>query len=280
MESIDKEGSRVMPGAGVAITTALEPRPELKRQANELGEMFGWPVLRRRTTPLPEMFAENEGIDRLLVVQRDRYLLVSKEGWEFFFHPNMAYLRLGNLMRGGRDLLIEATGIGPGDSVLDATLGFGAEAILCAHVVGESGRVDAIEASPEVACVVADGLGRRVTAHAGLNAAMRRVHVLRHGHHTDRMRELPSHSYDVVCFDPFFEVPLSAEESLSSLRAFGQHHALTADAILEAKRLARRRIVVKAPRWSKLFAELGIAERVESRSGKISYGILRMDATN
>ncbi|MFY7950917.1 MAG: class I SAM-dependent methyltransferase, partial [Armatimonadaceae bacterium] len=189
----------------------------------------------------------------------------------------MAYLRLGNLARGGRDWLLEAAQFVEGDRVLDATLGFGAEAILCAHLVGPSGRVDAVEASDAVACVVADGLRRRVTASELLNQTMRRVNVVASGHHLDWMRTCADRSYDVICFDPFFEAPLGVEEGLAVLRAFGEHHPLTLESIEEARRLACKRIVVKAPKWSGLFDELGIQERIGSRSGKVAYGILRIN---
>jgi 16S rRNA (guanine1516-N2)-methyltransferase len=262
----------------VAVTTALKPSHALREQAIQLAACWHWNMLRRGNTPLPELFAEHPAIERLVVVQSDRLLLVSRDGWELRFHPNMAYLRVGNVLRGGRDWLLEAAQLRQGDTVLDATLGFAAEAIVCAHAVGETGRVDGVEASDSVACVVEDGLQRLETASRLLNDTMRRVRVVAAGHHLEWMRTCADRSYDVVCFDPFFETPLSEEENLSVLRAFGAHLPLTRESIGEAIRIARRRIVVKAPKWSSLFDELGIEERVGSRSGKVSYGILRINA--
>jgi len=260
-----------------AVTTAVDPNPDRRREAAELAEENGWLLLARGNRSFIDIFAENPTIDRVIVRQKERLLLVGRDGWQFFFHPNMAYLRLGNLLRGGRDLLVEAADLRPGDRVLDATLGFGSEAILCAHAVGPDGDVEGIDASPEIACVVADGLARRTTAHAAVNAAMRRVRVAKPGHHLDWLRSKPTKSVDSVCFDPFFETPLDAEEALSGLRNFGLLAALTREAIDEALRVARRRVVVKGPRWSRSFEELGISERVGSRSGKVVYGVLRVD---
>lgn len=258
-----------------AITTALKPSRHLVEQAAELSRRHAWQIIRRGNKPLPDLFAENKAFDQVLVVQTERLLLVSREGWELFFHPNMAYLRLGNVTRGGRDWLLEAAQLQAGDRVLDATLGFAAEAILCAHVVGPTGRVDGVEASDAVACVVDHGLRRLCTASALLNETMRRVNVVANGHHLEWMRGCADQSYDVVCFDPFFETPVGMEEGLSKLRAFGEHHPLTRESIDEARRIACKRIVVKAPKWSPLFDDLGFVERVGSRSGKVAYGILR-----
>ncbi len=262
-----------------AVTTAADPTPERRAEAERLAGEYGWRHEPRRNRSFEELFAQCPDINRFVVCQKERRLLVGSDGWQFFFHPNMAYLRLGKLMRGGRDLLIEAADLRRGDHVLDATLGFGAEAILCAHAVGEEGTVEAIDACPEVACVVADGLARRITAHAGLNAVMRRVRVVPAGDHMEWLRSRGDGSADVVCFDPFFEMPLDAEEALSGLRNFGSHAPLTGEAVREACRVARRRVVVKAPRWSRSFEELGIEERVGSRSGKVAYGVIRLDGT-
>ena len=46
------------------------------------------------------------------------------------------------------------------------------------------------------------------------------------------------------------------------------------ESLSEARRVARRRVVVKAVRWASTLSELGIRERYDSRSGKVAYGVL------
>lgn len=246
----------------------------LDERARAFAAELNAPFVPRRDRGLPRLFAEHPGAERALLVQTDRLLLVSRTGEELFYHPNMAFLRLGNLLRGGRDLLIEAAGIGPGDSVLDATLGYAAEAILCAHVVGDSGEVHGIEAVSELGVVVREGLRTVVTDNQTLNAAMRRVQVVHLGHHLDYLRTCPDDRYDVVCFDPFFPEMLEESRAIGPLRAFGSHETLLPEAVAEARRVARRRVIVKTEKWSDLLDRLGITERLDSRNGKISYGVL------
>lgn len=231
--------------------------------------------MRRGNDGLPVLFAANPDAGRALVVQTNRLLLATRDGQELFYHPNMAFLRLGNLLRDGRDLLIAAAELQPGESVLDATLGFASEAILCAHVLGESGEVHGIEAVPELGIVVREGLKTVVTEQRLLNEAMRRVRVVHLGDHLDFLRACPAARYDVVCFDPFFGELMPGSTPLGPLRAFGHHAPLLREAITEARRVARRRVLVKTEKWSSLLADLGITERVASRSGKVMYGVAR-----
>jgi hypothetical protein len=264
------------PRTDLLVTTSLTPAPALEERARMFAAELSVPFVPRRDEGLPRLFAAHPDASRALLVQTHRLLLAARDGKaELFYHPNMAFLRLGNLLRGGRDLLIEAGRIGSGDLVLDATLGYASEAILCAHVAGETGTVHGVEAVPELGVVVREGLQTVTTDHQALNAAMRRVRVVHLGHHLDFLRSCPAGSYDVICFDPFFPVVLPDSETFAPLRAFGDHGALLPEAVAEARRVARRRVVVKAVRWDAAALEaLGVRERYDSKSGKVAYGVL------
>lgn len=256
------------------VTTSFKPSPEREARARILCEELGAAYAARDDFGLPRLFRDRPGSERALIVQSERLLLVSHSGDELFYHPNTAFLRLGNVLRGGRDLLLEAAELKPGDKVLDATLGYAAEAILCAHAVGAAGEVHGVEAVPELGIVVREGLQTVTTAQRALDAAMRRVRVIHLGHHLDFLRACPAGRYDVVCFDPFFDEVLTGSEPFAPIRAFGAHGPLTLDALSEARRVARRRVLVKAVKWAETLPALGITERVTSRSGKVAYGVL------
>ncbi len=256
------------------VTTSFRPSPEREAHARQLTGALNAPYVARGDFGLPRLFRDRPGSERALVVQAKRLLLVAKSGPEFFYHPNTAFLRLGNVLRGGRDLLIEAAQLVPGDRVLDATLGYAAEAILCAHAVGDAGEVHGIEAVPELGIVVREGLQSVTTDQRTLNEAMRRVRVVHLGHHLDFLRACPTGRYDVVCFDPFFEEVLTGSEPFAPIRAFGEHGPLLPETLDEARRVARRRVLVKAVKWAETLPALGITEQVTSRSGKVAYGVL------
>jgi 16S rRNA (guanine1516-N2)-methyltransferase len=247
------------------VTTSQRATSVLLLRAEALAAELECPVEKRGKEALENLFGRLPDADRALIVQGDRLLLES---------PNMAALRLKNLRIGQRDLLLDATRLEPGDSVLDATLGYAGEATLCSWATGV--EVHGIEAVPEVGVVLRDGLQTTTTHNATLNAAMRRVKVVHLGHHLDFLQACPAKTYDVVCFDPFFDAPTSLVESLVTLKAFGDHRPLLPETLAEAVRVARKRVIVKAARHSSLLDTLGIQEWVTSKQSKLVYGVVNV----
>ena len=58
------------------------------------------------------------------------------------------------------------------------------------------------------------------------------------------------------------------------LKAFGDHSPLTTEALTHARRIARRRVVVKTARWSEQLADFGITELVGAKARRVVYGII------
>lgn len=258
----------------IFVTTSQRPTPALKLRAAEIADELGCPVEPRGKDGLEKLFARRPDAGRTVIVASERWELISRDGWRFFHHPNLAAIRLKNVLGGKRDLLLEAAQLQPGDQVLDATLGLGSEATLCAWAVGDTGAVHGIEAIPAMGVVVRNGLAHTRTASPTLNAAMRRIKVVHLGHHLEFLKTCPDDSYDVICFDPFFDVSLNPTENLSGLRAFGDHAPLLPETLIQAWRVARKRIVVKTERFSSLLDTLEISERVTSRQSKLVYGVI------
>src|SRR5690606_8470288 len=140
-------GQNVQKGDVVIVTTTERPDRETaalaKRLADELGAVF---VPRGRRT-LKELLRRH-GADRALVAGAGGLRLVSDLGPPLFFHPGMALLRVKRLQGGGRDALVDVTGVRPGDRVLDCTAGLAADAIVFSYAAGPEGKVTALEISP------------------------------------------------------------------------------------------------------------------------------------
>ena len=256
------------------VTTALSPKSEMHKRAKTFARELSATVVQRGKKGLPELFIQNPAAERALVVQAgNRLHLTARSGEQFFYHPNMAYLRLRNFERGFPDSLFEAAQFQIGERVLDATLGFASEAILCAYAVGETGQVDGIEAVPELGVVVREGLQTLQTASQTVNDTMRRVRVVHLGHHLPFLLACPKGAYDVVYFDPFFDDILKNSETLESLRAFGDHAKLVPEALHEARRIAKRRVIVKASRYTNQLEEWGAGAYFAARAGKVVYGL-------
>ncbi len=258
----------------LAVTTAVSPTPEIVQQAQALADELNAAYAPRRNVTLAQVFRET-GAQRLLIVERHRLLLRDADGTEHFFHPNLALVRGLNILRGARDLFAEATGLGAGDQLLDCTLGFSAEATLGAMLVGETGTVVGLESVPELAALTRAGVRQFPLQTKRIREAMGRVQVVTADYRV-YLAQCADGAFDVVYFDPFFEERLPGSvNSVSPLAHFGNPAPLHVPSVQEARRVARRRVVVKRPKSEPLPEELvpGVAETVTTRKNRIQYDI-------
>jgi hypothetical protein len=167
-----------------------------------------------------------------------------------------------------RDPFLEAAGILPGDSILDCTLGLGADALVAAVAVGTHGRVVGIEGSLALAAWVGEGLARSTLDGAG------RIEV-RAGDHAALLAALPERSFDVVCFDPMFRHARAEPGGFDVVRGLADARPLAAETVALARRVARRWVLVKdgAPGWD--LARLGLTPMPSARGAHRYYARLK-----
>ncbi len=244
-----------------AVTTAPRPDATLAGRARAVAERHRVPCLERGPSALPWLAAE-AGVEALLVLGREPAVWI--DGRRRRYDPGMGALRARRLLAGERgrptaDSFLAAAALRPGESVLDCTLGLGADALVAAAAVGERGRVVGLESSPLLAALVEEGL--RLYPHP----AARRVEVLP-ADHSAFLSACPERSFDVVAFDPMFRRPRAQGPSFDLVRRLGDPRPLAPGALARARRVARRCVVVKdgAPGWD--LARLGL-EPLPSRRG-------------
>lgn len=250
----------------LATTTAARPRPEECAAARCIAAEIGCPYWPRDT--LGKACAD---LDGLLVVEREN-LALWIAGRRFCYHPNMAKLRVGALRQQRKDALIEALQIAPGASVLDCTCGLGADAIVTSYVAGPKGRVRALEAAPLLALLVERGMASYPIADdPDLGVAMRRVEVC-HADFATYLQEEADAAWDVVYFDPMFGESIAHARGLDLVRCLARPGGPAPADLREARRVARRRVVMKDRRPGRTLARLGFAKVEESR--RVCYGVL------
>jgi len=86
------------------------------------------------------------------------------------------------------------------------------------------------------------------------------------------LRSLPSGSFDVVFFDPMFEKPKKSQPAFEMLRRFAEHAPLTPETLEEARRVARRWVVVKGSKYSDDLKKLGLEAEPGSRYTSMIWG--------
>lgn len=252
------------------VTTSYDATPTILKAARSLAERAGARFQERRRYSLADL-KTIFGPQGVLILTLEQLIYYPLEGEPIYFHPSTGYLRVKRLLKGESDPLIELSGVQPGDSVLDCTAGLGSDAIVFSHVVGETGRVTALESELVSVLLLTEGLASYTAKIQALNDAMRRIAVV-HTDHLPYLRSLPDNSYDILYFDPMFRIPVSESSAISPLREVANGDELALEAIVEAKRVARRRIVLKEHRDSPEYDRLGFTKQ-RTRT-KVAYGVI------
>ena len=94
---------------------------------------------------------------------------------------------------------------------------------------------------------------------------------VRHADSGELLRGLPSASVDLVLFDPMFGRALSAQPGFEMLRRLVNPSPLKAEVLAEARRVARRAVLVKAARYTPMLRSLGLHHAHASRSAPVVW---------
>ena len=168
--------------------------------------------------------------------------LSERYGRIVFFHPNSAMFRVKRLMRGEHDPFVQATQL-ERMTVLDCTLGMASDSIVASYVVGESGKVTGLEGNEYMAYIMENGLKTWSSSVSEIDEAMQNSSKANGAFFI--LAQCEDNSYDVVYFDPMFEETVIESDGIKGLKHFALYHDITDETIAEAKRVARKRVVLK-----------------------------------
>ncbi|MDQ0337352.1 16S rRNA G966 N2-methylase RsmD [Caldalkalibacillus uzonensis] len=259
------------------LVTTARKQEHLESKARHVAQELGLPFVRRRSYSIRALCHIHQA-DHIVLITTEGMKCVFCDGEQqpFFFHPNSAMLRIRRLLRGEEDPLGKAAGLEEGMSVLDCTLGLGSDAIVASYLVGEKGRVVGVESVPVLAYIVQDGLRTRETEQKAVNEAMRRIAVFC-DHHLSFLKQCANNQFDVVYFDPMFEQTVHRSMGIAPLKRLANYEELQRSAIEEAKRVAKKRIVLKDSRESPRFEALGFKPIVRPHASHW-FGIIELEA--
>jgi len=243
------------------VTTAPSGDPA---EARELADRFGLRAEPRAGRTVQELLRQAKGAPVLVLASRRADL--HERGRTYRASVGMAFLRLRRLTMGETDPLVEHAALKPGDSVLDATLGLGGDALVCAQVTGAA--VTGLELDPTIAAFTQAAL-RRLPRQA--REAARLVQVVR-ADHRKWLEEERAGSFDVVLLDPMFRRAGESGPLFELLRTHGDHSPLDPRTLREARRVARRGVLVKDAARGEELQRLGLVPRLSRRSAAIAFG--------
>ncbi|HEL9635028.1 TPA: class I SAM-dependent methyltransferase [Streptococcus suis] len=243
------------------VTTSLRMNQNLILQAREIAEQLNLDYQDRRKKSVQSILAETEA-DAVLVVYQDQLVLEEKNGQRFFFHPDTAILRI----KSGRDPLLEL--LGPDKhTVLDCTMGLASDGIVLASA---GHQVTALESSQLIHFMVSRGLKEFDSGNDAVNQAMRSIQTI----WTDSLTYLltqADQSVDVIYVDPMFSQEIKESDNLDGLKPFANYSALSEDFLKECRRVARKKIIIKAHFRDRAFENFGFVRHVRPNQ-KFHYG--------
>lgn len=255
--------ARLLARHPVAVTTRANPRSEDTAEAEAVAARWSVPFLERPARgPISLLLSEAE---TLLVVERSAVSLRDAQG-SARWSPGLAALRLHALDEGGQgEALVRVGGLSLGEQVLDCTLGLAQDARVAARLVGPQGKLLGLEVSLPLAMLAAEGLRRerQEERSAALEVRHAECHAFLDG--------LPPRSFDVVLFDPMFSRERKAQPSFSLLRRLASAARLDTATLAAARRVARRVVLVKAPRYGAELKALGLTAEWASRSAPVVW---------
>lgn len=255
----------------IAVTTTLAASPEEYSKAGEISRSLNIPLYSRNNIGIGKLIRQHS-LQGIVIVGRKK-ITYSYPGGEFFFHPGMAKLRINEILNGKTDQMIKALDLIPGDTVLDCTLGLGSDAIVTSFV-NSTGKVTGIECSPVLSLIVREGLANySVGISEGLKGAMRRIKVVC-ADYIQFLKNQPDGSVDIVYFDPMFRIPGHKSSAIDAMRPLTNKSPLSPEAIGEALRVARRRVVVKELRNGPELPRLGFSKITGGKYSPVSYGVV------
>ena len=263
---------RVAPAVGlndgvrlVVTTSGKKMRRDADGPAVLLAQRLGVPfVANQRGVPIQTLLSQ---ADCVLLLSGEGVTLIDSAGSQRW-STGMAQLRIRRLDNGidQPDHVLLAGEISTGDQVFDATMGRGHDALVLSRAVGPRGRVLAIEKSLPLYAWTSAGL-----AEHGPFAGACRVECER-GDAIERLQRQSDASFDCVFFDPMFDKRALDDGGFDVVRRYADASQPTEALVNEARRVARRWVVVKAAPQSTLLRRLGLTLLPHRKTADLRFG--------
>ncbi len=248
----------------IVITTSLGQNPRLIEEALLLSQKTGYPFIERRKQSVKSFLKDYDGV---ILIYNTKMVLVNQDGSELTFHPDTAMLRL----KSSHDALLSLLGT-ESLEILDTTMGLASDSLVMASA---GHKVKALESQPLIHLIVSHGLATYTSGNAALDAAMRSIQT-DCCYSLDYLKKQPDQSLDIIYCDPMFTETITESENLSGLKPLANYGPITDEFVSEAKRVAKKKIIIKAHFRDSVFERFGFERQVRSNQ-KFHYGLINLE---
>lgn len=177
------------------LTSPYKASPLIREQAKVWASKLDLTFVDRKKESLKKL-QEMYGADYILVYGSDRIYAYFGPHQEHDFHLSMAQLRIIQIDRGKGDHLLEAVGLDC-ESILDCTLGLGADAIVLSYALGPKASIEGVEGALPLWFITSQGLTSFLHKSPKVTQALRRIQT-HYGQAESFLAACPDKSKDVV----------------------------------------------------------------------------------
>ncbi|OEH84797.1 hypothetical protein BHU72_08155 [Desulfuribacillus stibiiarsenatis] len=258
----------------VMMTTASRNQQEIEPGAKKLSLEWGIPFVSRHKTSVLGLMEQYQ-MEDIFVLDHQLNIKWYKKGHEpIKYHPGMSIIRIKRLKIGKHDPMIDFLNIGPTSNLLDCTLGMASDAIV-SQFVATSGKVVGLESEKLLALFTKRGLQTYQSEDDDIKQAMRKIEVIC-SNYEDYLKDSPNDSFDVVYFDPMFRRTVDSSSSIQHMKSRCCNSPLSIESVEHAKRVARKKVILKETSRSREFSRLGFTEIYRSNAS-FSYGVIDVE---
>ncbi len=265
-------GALFLLGDNMIITTSYKINSRIMSIVDTFVQSYPMPYVERKKLTLKNLF---QIYNCPIIIVTNARIIYATETGQLYFHPNLAQVRSKRIELGQSDAMLSACGLSKGMRFLDCTMGLGSDSLIASQVVGADGEIVSLESSSIIHMIVSMGMRFYPFENPLLAQAASRIKS-KHIHYLDYLKNTNDNAFDVVYFDPMFDESIKEDTPLEALQMVADYNSLDIETITEAKRVAKKYVIMKNHYTSDRFRSLGFTQLVRKTS-QFHYGVIDVD---
>ena len=247
----------------IIVTTSVKTNLELNGKAQQLADDLRLKYIIRNKETIKQLLSSVDGV---LVVYKNKLSYFENDS-ELFFHLDTTALKIKNSDNEPLVEIIEEKE----QSILDCTMGLAGDSILLSYY---GHKVISLEKNNIIHLITTNGLKNYISPNKEINKAMRKIKT----HNIDcldYLKQCPNDNYDIIYFDPMFSHNITESNNLEGILPLANTTFPYEEFVKEAKRVARKKIIVKAHFKDIIFEKYNFT-RITRKNTKFHYGFINI----
>lgn len=245
------------------VTTNIKYTADIEKKAEKIAEEFNVNYIKRGKETIRNILKKYNNV---FVIYKDKLVFYNDLENKLFFHLDTVKIRLKNK----NEALIDAIKL-KNQNILDMTMGLARDSVVLSYY---GHKVTSLENNKIIYKIVTTGLKRYDSRDNKINECMKKINAINIDYYK-YLKNCPDNEFDIIYFDPMFEYKIKDSKNLEAISNIADKNKITKELFKEMKRVAKKKIIIKAHNRDKIFSEFNL--KINMRAGsKFSYGILEI----